>query len=180
MFLPVCGISWYRCNDSTCKPKISIYLIVSLVLQISKHDYHSVSFLNHITSVWIKRSQFYVKKYFCGENVYHQLRREWNPEKGKLIPNIRTTHGCKNFDKIREWASDRVVKDLNPTAHPGMLSNNGRRLPCKLHGPFVLLPIYMKAGSPTTQNYQSSGFLLRSPTTSNSPILRPTKLQRCF
>jgi hypothetical protein len=54
------------------------------------------------------------------EHCYEQLRQsiqchsdlatiywEWIPETKKAYGNLKTTHTCKNFDKVREWALDR-------------------------------------------------------------------------
>lgn len=51
------------------------------------------------------------------EHCYDQLRQslqcasdtstiywEWSPEKKKMFGNLRTTHTCRNFEKIRDWA----------------------------------------------------------------------------
>ena len=65
-----------------------------------------------------------------GDNVYHlehcyeQLRQsiqcasdtatiywEWSEEKQKMFGNLRTTHTCKDFGKIREWAAENMLKE---------------------------------------------------------------------
>ena len=64
----------------------------------------------------------------AADNVYHmehcydQLRQalqcasdvstiywEWSVKKQKMFGNLRTTHTCKNFEKIQDWAKDHVL-----------------------------------------------------------------------
>lgn len=58
------------------------------------------------------------------EHCYEQLRQsiqcasdigtiywEWSPEKEKMFGNLKTTHTCKDFDKIREWAVAHQLKE---------------------------------------------------------------------
>ncbi|KAH8176414.1 tat pathway signal sequence [Sarocladium implicatum] len=68
---------------------------------------------------------------FHMEHCYEQLRQslqcssdigtifwEWSEKKQKMVGNVGTTHTCKNFDKIREWAVEhRAQTDLNFTEH---------------------------------------------------------------
>jgi hypothetical protein len=57
------------------------------------------------------------------EHCYDQLRQalqcasdvstiywEWSLEKKKMFGNLRTTHTCRNFEKIKEWAMDHRLK----------------------------------------------------------------------
>ncbi|KAM4066825.1 tat pathway signal sequence [Hirsutella rhossiliensis] len=58
------------------------------------------------------------------EHCYDQLRQslqcssdistiywEWSPKKSKMFGNLRTTHTCKNFAKIREWAVEHRLRE---------------------------------------------------------------------
>lgn len=51
------------------------------------------------------------------EHCYEQVRQslqcasdigtiywEWSEKKQKMVGNVHSTHTCKNFDKIRDWA----------------------------------------------------------------------------
>jgi hypothetical protein len=38
----------------------------------------------------------------------------WNEERGRTLANAQTTHVCRDFEKIREWASERVVEEWDP------------------------------------------------------------------
>ena len=69
----------------------------------------------------------------AAENIYHmehcyeQLRQslqcssdistiywEWSVKKQKMFGNVRTTHTCKNFEKIRDWAVEhKAQSDLD-------------------------------------------------------------------
>jgi hypothetical protein len=65
------------------------------------------------------------------EHCYEQLRQslqcssdistifwEWSEEKQKMVGNVGTTHTCKNFSRIREWAVEHKAQtDLNFTEH---------------------------------------------------------------
>lgn len=68
------------------------------------------------------------------EHCYDQLRQalmcssdistlfwEWSVDANHLVGNPRTTHTCRNFDKIRDWAkANRVQGDLDVSVHvPG-------------------------------------------------------------
>lgn len=57
------------------------------------------------------------------EHCYDQLRQslqcssdvstiywEWSPEKKKMLGSLETTHTCRNFDKIRDWALDHQLQ----------------------------------------------------------------------
>lgn len=57
------------------------------------------------------------------EHCYDQLRQsiqcssdvstiywEWSLKKGKMLGNLRTTHTCRNFAKIRAWAVEHRLK----------------------------------------------------------------------
>lgn len=57
------------------------------------------------------------------EHCYDQLRQslqchsdlatiywEWVPEMERAYGNLATTHTCKDFDKVREWARDHKLK----------------------------------------------------------------------
>jgi hypothetical protein len=46
------------------------------------------------------------------------LSWEWVPDLQKYVPNMRSTHVCRNFEKIQEWARERVVKGFDPAVHP--------------------------------------------------------------
>ena len=68
---------------------------------------------------------------FHMEHCYEQLRQslqcssdistifwEWSEKKQKMVGNVGTTHTCKNFDMIRQWAVDHKAQtDLNFTEH---------------------------------------------------------------
>lgn len=73
----------------------------------------------------------------AAENVYHmehcyeQLRQslqcssdistiywEWSETQQRMVGNVRTTHTCKNFDKIRDWAVEHKAQtDLDFLQH---------------------------------------------------------------
>ena len=73
----------------------------------------------------------------AAENIYHmehcyeQLRQslqcssdiatiywEWSEKKQKMFGNVKTTHTCKNFDKIRDWAvKHKAEADLDFFKH---------------------------------------------------------------
>jgi hypothetical protein len=57
------------------------------------------------------------------EHCYDQLRQalqcpsdvstiywEWSVQKKKMFGNLRTTHTCRDFDKIKEWAVEHRLK----------------------------------------------------------------------
>lgn len=64
---------------------------------------------------------------FHMEHCYEQLRQslqcssdistiywQWSVLKRKFFGNVRTTHTCKNFDKIRDWAvAHKAERDLD-------------------------------------------------------------------
>lgn len=64
------------------------------------------------------------------EHCYEQLRQsiqcasdvgtiywEWSEEKQKMFGNLRTTHTCKDFDKIREWAAQHRLDETFDQFH---------------------------------------------------------------
>ena len=36
---------------------------------------------------------------------------EWSPENKKMMGNLATTHTCRNFEKIRDWALEHQLKE---------------------------------------------------------------------
>lgn len=57
------------------------------------------------------------------EHCYEQLRQslqcasdtgtiywEWSTERRKMFGNLRTTHTCRDFDKIHEWATEHKLQ----------------------------------------------------------------------
>lgn len=68
---------------------------------------------------------------FHMEHCYEQLRQsvqcssdiatiywQWSESKQRMLGSVRTTHTCKNFDKIREWAvAHKAQTDLDFDAH---------------------------------------------------------------
>lgn len=68
---------------------------------------------------------------FHMEHCYEQLRQslqcssdistifwEWSEEKQKMLGNVHTTHTCKNFKKIRDWAVEHKAEtDLDFSVH---------------------------------------------------------------
>ncbi len=65
------------------------------------------------------------------EHCYEQLRQslqcssdistiywEWSEKKQKMFGNVHTTHTCRNFEKIRDWAVEHhATTDLDFTKH---------------------------------------------------------------
>lgn len=64
------------------------------------------------------------------EHCYDQLRQsiqcasdvgtiywEWSEPKQKMFGNLRTTHTCKNFEKIREWAAQHKLDETFDQFH---------------------------------------------------------------
>jgi hypothetical protein len=45
----------------------------------------------------------------------------WNEKRGRTLANTQTTHVCRNFEKIREWASKRVVEKWDPLVNTEIL-----------------------------------------------------------
>ena len=35
---------------------------------------------------------------------------EWSPEKRKMLGSLETTHTCRDFEKIRDWALDHQLQ----------------------------------------------------------------------
>ena len=68
---------------------------------------------------------------FHMEHCYEQLRQslqcssdistifwQWSEEKQKMLGSVQTTHTCKNFDKIRDWAVEHKAQtDLDFAKH---------------------------------------------------------------
>lgn len=76
-------------------------------------------------------SEVAAENVFHMEHCYEQLRQslqcssdvstifwEWSEKRQKMVGNVGTTHTCKNFEKIRQWAvQHKAQTDLNFTEH---------------------------------------------------------------
>jgi len=101
------------------------------------HQLHCLNMLRKLVypSVYImdltSGSDAAAENVFHMEHCYEQLRQslqcssdigtifwEWSEKKQKMVGNVGTTHTCKNFDKIRQWAvQHKAQTDLNFTEH---------------------------------------------------------------
>jgi hypothetical protein len=101
------------------------------------HQLHCLNSLRKLTYPDVYEVDLTSGSEEAAENIYHmehcyeQLRQslqcssdistifwEWSEKKQKMFGNVRTTHTCKNFDKIRDWAVEHKAQaDLDFFKH---------------------------------------------------------------
>ncbi|KAL6854525.1 hypothetical protein J3F83DRAFT_764464 [Trichoderma novae-zelandiae] len=100
------------------------------------HQLHCLNFMRKIVYPNVFKIDLTSGSEEAEDNVYHlehcyeQLRQsiqcasdvgtiywEWSEEKKKMFGNLRTTHTCKDFDKIREWAAQYKLEETFDQFH---------------------------------------------------------------
>ncbi|KAJ4856507.1 hypothetical protein T069G_09875 [Trichoderma breve] len=100
------------------------------------HQLHCLNFMRKIVYPDIFKIDLTPGTEEGEDNVYHlehcydQLRQsiqcasdvgtiywEWSEPKQKMFGNLRTTHTCKNFEKIREWAAQHKLDETFDQFH---------------------------------------------------------------
>jgi len=101
------------------------------------HQLHCLNMLRKLSYPDIYKIDLISGSEEAADNIYHmehcyeQLRQslqcssdistiywEWSEKKQKMFGNVRTTHTCKNFEKIRDWAVEHKAQtDLDFFKH---------------------------------------------------------------
>ncbi|KAL7942894.1 hypothetical protein V8C42DRAFT_330679 [Trichoderma barbatum] len=100
------------------------------------HQLHCLNFMRKIVYPDVFKIDLTSGSEEAEDNIYHlehcydQLRQsvqcasdvgtiywEWSEQKNKMFGNLRTTHTCKNFEKIREWAAQHRLDETFDQFH---------------------------------------------------------------
>lgn len=104
------------------------------------HQLHCLNMMRKLVYPDVYKTDLKPGSEVADDNIYHmehcyeQLRQsiqcssdistiywEWSPEKNKNFGNLKTTHTCRDFEKIRAWAvQHKLTEDYDMYTHvPG-------------------------------------------------------------